>query len=182
MSSTAKKRKKERSFRFMMAVDQRRSRRVKWECTVWQITHTFLNICVSTLTFDSPGVSGIHPWCWVSVIDFNCALGCSFLGVICRTLLIISKHLQWANEWCKVNITLTLETFFISKNYSNEFQSKTISVRSDAAWRLREHICRANCLLECRLWIHIQHRCKSGYTTLCFFRSFYIYIKKGQYS
>lgn len=58
----------------MMAVDQKTARRVKRKCAVWLVTHTFLIICVSPLTFDSPGVVGIQPWCCVRFIDFNCAL------------------------------------------------------------------------------------------------------------
>lgn len=41
----------------MMAGAQRTSRRVRWECTAWQITETFLSIWLSSLTFDPAGFS-----------------------------------------------------------------------------------------------------------------------------
>lgn len=164
--STAKKRKKKRSFRFMVAVDQRRSRRPKWARTVWQLTHALLKIYTSTLTFGSPGVFGIHPCCWFSVIDFNCAL--EFLSFMIIIRMQNAAHVsstskeQWNNVF---NMKHPSKMFHI-ENDLNECASKSRSVCTDGAGRLREHICRVNCLFECRLWIHLHSQCKSGYTML----------------
>lgn len=164
--STAKKRKKKRSFRFMVVVDQRRSRRPKWERSVWQLTHALLKICTSTLTFDSPGVFGIHPGCWFSVIDFNCALEfLSFLIIIRMQNAAHLKNNKGGGLPCHPPPS-TLQTFFILKNDFSSCGSKSRSVCTDGTGRLTECICRANCLFECRLWIHLHSQCKSGYTML----------------
>lgn len=148
-----------------MAVDQT-TRRVKSECTVWH-THVFLKVCISTLTLDSPGVSGNLSWCWVSFIDFN----------MCSWIFSFSENVQNAAYSIKHNMQMngansTLPSPLKLSSYWNSLKWRIwISIKQDELdlrWRLREHIYRANCLFECRLWIHIYHRYKSRFTTRCF--------------
>lgn len=128
-----------------------------------------LKMCASTLTFESLGECGIHFWCWVRIIDFNHS---EIYTYVFKTLIDWPKCLEckWLNEKGKFNSSRFFTFSFLN---SRSLVLNTLTVNSNATLRLREHICRANCLFECGLWVHYQVQFR-----IFFFNVFFLHIFK----